>query len=94
MRRAPVLVLSCGALSAAMGGLCLLVSSQVEGLAWLAVPITALGLALVGMWLREAFRRPDAKRPAGRLPGRWYPYALIGVGVLLWCWVVYWTKFR
>jgi hypothetical protein len=98
MRRAPVLVLICGALSAALGGVLLLVSDRVEGLLWLALPITALGFVLVGLWARSAVRRPDPEGPAGPpaapLPGRWYPYALVGVGAVLWCWLVYWTKFR
>jgi hypothetical protein len=75
-----------------------LVSNSVEGLGWLAVPITVLGLVLLGLWLRSALRRPGPQDaiglPATPAPGRWYPYALIGVGVALYCWLIYWTKFR
>jgi hypothetical protein len=98
MRRAPVLVLICGVLATLFGGVSLVASDRIEGLAWLAAPITALGLVLVGFWLRSAARRPgpeDSPRlPAAPLPGRWYPYAVVGIGVLLLCWVYYWTKFR
>jgi hypothetical protein len=98
MRRAPLLVLICGVLSAALGGVLLLVSDRVEGLVWLAMPVTALGLVLVGLWARSAVRQPDPDDPVGLpttpLPGRWYPYVLVGVGVVLACWLVYWTKFR
>jgi hypothetical protein len=65
MQRAPVLVLICGALSAAFGGVLLLVSDRVEGLIWLAAAITALGLVLLGLWLRSAVRRPVPEGPVG-----------------------------
>jgi hypothetical protein len=52
MQRAPVLVLICGVPATGLGAVLLLVSDRVEGLAWLAVPITVLGVALLGLWLR------------------------------------------
>jgi hypothetical protein len=98
MQRAPVLVLICGALAAGLGAVLLLVSARVEGLAWLAAPITILGVALLGLGLRPGGRRSDLEDSPGSVapspPGRWFPYAVLGVGVALCCWVIYWVKFR
>jgi hypothetical protein len=98
MRQVPILVLLGGILAAGFGGLSLVVSDRVEGLAWLAAPISALGLALIVFWLRAAANRPGPEDSPGLeappLPGRWYPYAVVGIGVLLLCWVYYWTRFR
>ena len=96
MRRAPALVLMCGLLGVGVGTALLAFGGRVEGLVWLAAPITVLGLLLVGMWLRDRSRGadPEATPSPQPLPGRWYPFAVVGVGLALWAWVVYWTKFR
>ena len=98
MGQAPTFVLTGGLLSAGMGIVLLAISGRVEGLVWLAAAVIVLGLFLVGLWLRsrtsggggEAAPPPAVER----LPGRWYPYAIVGVGVALGAWVVFWTKFR
>jgi hypothetical protein len=98
MRRTPVLVPICGGLTASFGGILLLVSDRVDGLAWLAAPIALLGVALLGIWLRSAVRRagqddsPASATPP--LPGPWYPYAVLGIGAALCGWLIYWTKLR
>jgi len=98
MRRAPFKVLICGVISAVFGSILLLVSDQVDALLGLAVAIIAFGLLLVGIWLRSALQRHDVEDPAEApvtpLPGPWYPFALLGVGVALGCWLIYWTKLR
>ena len=98
MKRAPLKVLICGIISAAFGSALLVVSGQVDGLVGLAVAIIAIGLLLVGIWLRSALRRPGPEGPEGLpaspLPGPWFPYAVLGVAVALGCWLTYWTKFR
>jgi len=98
MKRAPLKVLICGVLSAAVGGALLFVSGQVDGVVGLAVAIIAFGLLLIGIWLRSALRRPGPEGPDGLpaapLPGPWFPYALLGVAFALGCWLIYWTKFR
>jgi hypothetical protein len=95
MGRAPVPVLVCGLLGVGLGAAMLAVSNRVAGLAWLAVPIAGLGLALIGLWLRDRVRGTggSAVPPTpGRLPGRWYPYAVVGVGAALAAWALYWVK--
>jgi hypothetical protein len=96
MQRAPALVLMCGLLGVGVGAALLAVSGQVDGLVWLATPITVLGLLLVGLWLRgrSPGGGPEATTPPEPPPGRWYPFAVVGVGLALWAWAVYWTKFR
>src|SRR5262249_1578213 len=98
MQRAPVLALVCGVLATGLGAVLRVVSDGVEGLGWLAAPIAVLGLALLGLWLRPRGRRFDLEDSPGPVapypPGRWYPYAVLGVGVALCGWVIYWVKFR
>ena len=98
MGQAPTLVLVCGLLSAGMGVALLVVSDRVAGLVWLATVIVGLGLSLVGLWVRSrvsGVSDEGATPPATeRLPGRWYPFAVIGIGAALGAWAVYWTKFR
>jgi hypothetical protein len=96
MGQSPTLVLTGGLLTAGMGVALLAVSGRVEGLVWLATAVIVLGLCLVGLWFRSRLSSGEATPPhaAERLPGRWYPYAIVGVGVALGAWVVFWTKFR
>jgi len=97
MGRSPTLVLICGTLSTRVGVAMLAVSGRVEGLVWLATAIVVIGLCLSGAGLsnRYSSESRDGSLPASeRLPGRCYPYAVVGVGIALWAWVVYWTKFR
>jgi hypothetical protein len=96
MRRTPLLVLICGLLTATMGMVLLAVSNRIEGIVWLAAPITLLGLALVVIWLRgrRSAAPTTAAANANQLPGAWYPYAILGVLALLMAWVIVWSKLR
>ncbi len=101
MRRTPILILFSGVISFVFGGILLLLIIRLkteQGLIWFAVPIMMLGFTLIAIWTRDRLRRPgkeiEASLPANPLPGRWYPWALIGILVLLAAWFVYWTKFR
>ena len=96
MIRAGKLVLLCGLLSTVMGVLLLAVAGGIDGLVWLAVPVLLLGLALLGMWVRE-YRRPPPppdtpESVAANLPGRWYPFALVGIVVVQVVWLMIWAK--
>jgi hypothetical protein len=91
---APVLI--CGLLSTGMGVLLLTVAGGIEGLVWLAVPVLLLGLVLLGMWVRE-YRRPPPppdtpESVAANLPGKWYPFALVGIVVAQAVWLIVWSK--
>jgi hypothetical protein len=95
MGRAPTLVLVSGLLIAGMGAVLLAVSDRVEGLVWLAIAILLLGLCLVGVWLRSRLSDKGGNVPAPEeLPGRWYLYALLGIGAAIGAWAIYWIKFR
>jgi drug/metabolite transporter (DMT)-like permease len=92
MQRPPLMVLICGVLTTGLGVVLLVMSGQVAGLAWLAAAVAVLGAALVALWLRAALRRSDPRNAP--LPGSWYPYAMIGIGLALGCWLIYWAKVR
>jgi hypothetical protein len=100
MKPAPVLVLVAGLVAAGSGAAMLLIGSRVEGLVWFAAPVTALGLVLIGIWLRAASAEPGPGDPPGApvdpasVPGRWYPAAILAILTGLAGWFVYWTKFR
>jgi hypothetical protein len=98
VQRTPLLVLISGILSAAFGSVLLLISDRVEGLVLLAVAITALGWLLLAIWALSVSRRriPEdgADTAAPPVPGAWYPYALVGVVIVLGCWLIYWTQLR
>jgi hypothetical protein len=51
------LVLISGLLSAVIGGALLLLSNQVDGLIWYAIPVITLGFVLCGIWLGSVLRR-------------------------------------
>ncbi len=61
MRQVPFLVLFAGVVAAVYGAVLLWASARVEGLDWLAVLITAGGLALIVLWLLR-FRRGAGMR--------------------------------
>lgn len=90
------LVLVSGLLSAGMGVLLLAVGRGIDGLVWFAVPILLLGLVLLGMYARDALRPappPDTPETvAANLPGKWYPFALLGIVVVQVVWLVVWSK--
>ncbi len=93
----PGLVLFCGLISTAMGLLLLAVADKVEGLIWFAVPVAILGVVLVAMWALVVRRPPVPDTPeavAVNLPGRWYPFAVVGIGAALMVWFVVWMKAR
>ncbi len=96
MIRAGKLVLLCGLLSAGMGVLLLTVAGRIDGLVWLAVPVLLLGLVLLGMWVREVRRPPPPpdtpESVAANLPGKWYPFALLGIVVVQVVWLIVWSK--
>ena len=98
MNRAPLLVLISGILSAAFGSVLLLISDRVEGLVLFAIAITALGWLLLAIWALSVSRRPTPPDPADTAsnpaPGGWYPYALVGVVIVVGCWLIYWTQLR
>jgi hypothetical protein len=90
-------VLLCGLLATTFGLVLLAVSRGVDGLVWFAVPVALLGLALLGLWAREARRPAPPDTPesvAANLPGRWYPFAVVGIAAALMAWFVFWTKAR
>src|SRR4051794_6530334 len=95
LRRPRGALLLCGLGSAGVGIAMILVSDRVEGLIWLAVPIAILGLVLMwcGFWPHPA---AEASAEAGAtpqpLPGRWYPFAILGIFAALVCWAIVWTK--
>lgn len=97
MNHPPKLVLFGGLISTAMGLLLVAVADKVEGLIWFAVPVSVLGLLLIVMWARAASRPPVPDTPeaiAANLPGRWYPFAIVGIVAAQMVWFVIWMKNR
>lgn len=95
MGRSPALVLLAGVVAASYGVVLLVLGSNgVEGVIWLGVCITAGGLLLLGLWLRNAGRRPAAEVKSGALPGRWYPWAILAILALLLIWIAIWVRHR
>lgn len=95
LRRPRGALLLCGIAAAGVGAAMILVSDRVAGLFWLAVPIAVLGLVLLGcgLWPRAA-EDAAAGSPPQPLPGRWYPFAILGLFAALVCWAIIWTKPR
>jgi len=91
---APVRV--CGLGSTGMGVLLLTVGRGIDGLVWLAAPVLFLGLVLLGMWVREVRRPPPPpdtpESVAANLPGKWYPFALLGIVLVQVVWLFIWSK--
>ncbi len=95
MRFGPPILLA-GLVATGMGALLVIAAGQVDGLIWLAVPISLLGLVLLGMWVREYLRPPappdTPESVAASLPGKWYPFALFGIVLVQVVWIVIWSK--
>jgi cbb3-type cytochrome oxidase subunit 3 len=97
--RTPKLILLAGLLSFGFGLMLVVFSDKIEGLIWYAVPVTLLGLCLLWFWFRPGRRAADEEAVSApltpdRVPGPWYPAAILAVLVVGYCWILYWTKFR
>ncbi len=96
MLRLPGFVVACGVLST-LFGVGLLLAPRDGGVFTLGIAITIFGLVLLGysLFLRMRDARTDPSEAAVmKLPGRWYPYAILAIAAALMAWAIYWTKFR
>ena len=66
-----------------------------------AIFVLVLGVILIAMWLKSKLDPPPTVDevvadmdliPAEKLPGRWYPFAVLAIFVLLLIWIQVWRK--
>ena len=92
------LTLLCGVVSAAMGGVLILLRGVVEGAVWLGVLIAVGGFVLIGLALASARREPGPDEMAvpsaavPRRPGLWFPVGIVLILLLQVVYLIWWAN--
>ena len=93
------MVLFCGLLCAAVGGMLIAARGKVESAIGFGIPIVVGGLLLVVISLRPARRDPspddtaDAPPPIPKPPGVWFPIGLALILGLQAVYLIWWSVF-